>query len=91
MCESISVLARSSLKEAAMPQHQFYAHASAEEAGRGHLVREASSFEDAAIRFAEDRYDAAEAGELKVIVRDADTGEQHCFCVDVGEGEVEPC
>ena len=70
---------------------QFYAHASSEGSGRGHLVKDAASFEDAAIRFAEDRLDAAEGGDLRVIVRDPETGEQHCFCVDVGEGEAEPC
>jgi hypothetical protein len=46
---------------------------------------------DAAIRFAEDRLDAEEDGQVKVIVRDAQTGEQHCFCVDVGEETAEPC
>jgi hypothetical protein len=72
-------------------EHRFYAHASGEGSGRGHLVKEAESFEDAAIRFAEDRLDAEEDGQVKVIVRDAQTGEQHCFCVDVGEETAEPC
>ena len=71
--------------------HQFYAHASAEGSSRGHLVRDATSFEDAAIRFAEDRLDVEEEGQVRVIVRDAETGEQHCFCVDVGEETAEPC
>jgi hypothetical protein len=70
---------------------QFYAHASGEGSSRGHLVRGASSFEDAAIRFVEDRLDAEQDGQVKVLVRDAETGEQHCFCVDVGEETAEPC
>lgn len=70
---------------------KFYAHASSEGSGRGHLVAEATSFEDAAIRFAEDRLDAEEEGQVKVIVRDAETGEQHCFCVDVGDETAAPC
>jgi hypothetical protein len=72
-------------------ERRFYAHASAEGSGRGHLVADASTFEDAAIRFAEDRLDAEEDGQVRVIVRDAQTGEQHCFCVDVGEETAEPC
>lgn len=70
---------------------QFYAHASSEGSGRGHLVKDAASFEDAAIRFAEDRMDAEEDGQVRVIVRDTETGEQHCFCVDVGEETASPC
>jgi hypothetical protein len=70
---------------------RFYAHASSEGGGHGHLVKDAVSFEDAAIRFAEDRLDSASDGEVRVIVRDPDTGEQHCFCVDVGEESAEPC
>lgn len=70
---------------------RFYAHASSEGSGRGHLVKDAVSFEDAAIRFAEDRLDAAADGEVRVIVRDPETGEQHCFCVDVGDETAEPC
>lgn len=70
---------------------RFYAHASGEGSGRGHLVKDAVSFEDAAIRFAEDRLDAEADGEVRVIVRDPETGEQHCFCVDVGDETAEPC
>jgi hypothetical protein len=73
------------------PAQRFFAHASSEGPGRGHLVAGASTFEDAAMRFVEDRLDAEEDGQVKVIVRDAETGEQHCFCVDVGEETAQPC
>lgn len=41
---------------------RFYAHASSEGSGRGHLVKDAVYFEDAAIRFVEDRLDGRGRG-----------------------------
>jgi hypothetical protein len=68
----------------------FYVHD--RNAGRqtGHLVREAEDFHEAAVAFAED-WATEEAGDLSVIVKDCETGEEQCFVVHLGEGEAEPC
>jgi hypothetical protein len=51
-----------------------------------------SSFEDAAFEFV-DRWhpQADDAGEVAVVVTDFETGEQHCFRVDLESGEAAPC
>ena len=56
----------------------------------GGLVVEAASFEAAAIACLE-RDAPDEAGEAVVIVRDAETGQEHCFRIDLGTGATEPC
>ena len=75
--------------EAAM--HRYYAHAREEERGRAHPVPGAVSLQDAALRFAEHWTGADGGGEVRVIARDGDTGEERCFCIDLGGGEAEPC
>jgi hypothetical protein len=57
----------------------------------GHVV-EAEGFAQAAMSFIEVWHPAPDDGhEVTVIVLDQGTGEQQCFVVDLGAGELEPC
>ena len=57
-----------------------------------HLVPEAASFVEAALMFTERWHPATEEdGSVSVTVVDCDSGEQHCFTIDVDSGDVEPC
>jgi hypothetical protein len=56
----------------------------------GHHV-EGESFIDAAVAFTERYTPAVDAdGEVRVHVR-SQAGVEHCFVIDLAEGEVEPC
>ncbi len=72
-----------------MPQAaaRYYAHT---DAGHGHLL-EASSFEDAAISFAEAHAPLAEDDAVRVIVQAEDGGPEHCFVIHLDNGSVEAC
>ena len=55
-------------------------------------VLEESSFEAAAIAYVEDFHPpVGDDHEISVIVRDLDSGHQHCFRVDVDTGDTEAC
>jgi Family of unknown function (DUF5961) len=57
----------------------------------GHDV-EGRSYEDAALTFVESWHPAIDAdGEVSVIVRDAESGREECFRIDVEHGEAAPC
>ena len=50
------------------------------------------SFEAAAIAFVEDLpLTVDETPEIRVIVRDLDSGHEHCFRVDLDSGDAAPC
>jgi hypothetical protein len=49
------------------------------------------SFEAAAVAYVEDLHDLGDEPEISVVVRDVGTGHEHCFRIDVGTGEAEPC
>lgn len=51
---------------------------------------EGASFEDAAMTFAE-LWSPDAAGDLEVIVEDADSGRRCCYRIDLGSGDAEPC
>jgi len=70
-------------------QRRFSAHCSNDDTVVSNFVTTADSFEEAALRFAE-RWSGAEEM-CRVIVVDTDTGEQHCFTIEVGQGLAEPC
>ena len=74
------------------PQRRFSVHGVEAAPGRALLV-EGLSFEDAALRFAEDQHIEAEDGEgdLSLMVEDCETGERQCFRIDLSTGEAEPC
>ncbi len=69
----------------------FSVHAVHEGAGASHTV-EGESFEDAAVNFVETWHPAESAdGDVSVIVRDARSGHEHCFLVEVATGAAGPC
>lgn len=70
---------------------RFYAHDRGVGRGSGHVVEGAGDFHDAAILFAETWAPADPAGEVSVIVKDCDSGEEQCFIVHLDEGEADPC
>ncbi len=73
------------------PQRSFYAHDRNAHRQGGAMINDADSFHDAAVAYAERQAPASEGGELSVIVKDCETGEEHCFVVSLDDGEAEPC
>jgi hypothetical protein len=70
---------------------QFAVHAAHEGAAGGHTV-EGASFEEAAVNFVETWHPVESAdGDVSVIVRDTETGHEHCFLVEVATGAAGPC
>ncbi|HZZ89828.1 MAG TPA: DUF5961 family protein [Caulobacteraceae bacterium] len=62
----------------------------AEHVHGGRIVAEAS-FEAAGVAFAEDWSHAEPDAEIRVIVRDEDSGEERCYRIDLADGETAPC
>jgi len=68
-------------------------HVRARDAGThgGHRVVEAG-FEAAAVAFVEVwAPEIADGGELAVVVRDIESGREHCFRIDLETGDTAPC
>jgi hypothetical protein len=64
--------------------------AAREDRGRhAHTLTE-TSFEAAAIAFVE-RWAAASDQALSVVVRDVESGHEHCFRIDLDTGDAAPC
>ena len=71
---------------------RYVAHTVADHGHAAHLVPEARSFVEAALLYTEHWHPAAvEDGALSVTVTDCESGEQHCFTIDVDTGDVGPC
>ena len=73
---------------------RFYAHTRTEGRPRDHLVPGAATLQDAAMIFAAHWLPlplADHDGEVSVIVRDGETGEEQCFTVHLDSGDAEPC
>ncbi len=69
----------------------FSVHARHLDAHDARVVQEAS-FEAAAVAYAEDLHVAVEEGDqVSLIVRDVETGHEHCFTVDLANGETTAC
>ena len=66
---------------------RYYAHTAT---GHSHLL-EASSFEDAALCFAEAHAPLAEEDAVQVIIRAEDGGPEHCYVIHLDSGTVEAC
>lgn len=66
---------------------RYYAHT---DSGHGHLL-EASSYEDAAICFAEAHAPMADDDAVRVVVQATDGGPEHCFVIHLHSGTVEAC
>jgi hypothetical protein len=55
-------------------------------------VVQEETFEAAAVAYAEDLHVAPESGDaVSLIVRDLETGHEHCFTVDLGTGKTDAC
>jgi hypothetical protein len=52
---------------------------------------EARSFEAAAVTYVEDLHVLGDDQEIRVIVREVDTHQEHCFRIDLERGEAAPC
>ncbi len=53
---------------------------------------EESSFEAAAVAYVEDFHPpVGDSDDISVIVREIETGHEHCFRIDLGTGETAPC
>lgn len=69
----------------------FSVHARHVDAHHARVIQEAS-FEAAAVAYAEDLHVPVDEGdEVSLIVRDLETGHEHCFKVDLASGGTEPC
>jgi hypothetical protein len=82
-------------KTAAVPANddrRFSVHARHEDSHHARVIRE-PSFEAAAAAYIEDRPVSIgdDDSEISVIVRDLDSGHEHCFRVDLDSGETQPC
>ena len=53
---------------------------------------EEPSFEAAAVAYVEDLHDIpGDGAEVSVIVRELESGHEHCFRIDLESGETSPC
>jgi hypothetical protein len=52
---------------------------------------EEASFEAAAVAYLEDLHELGDEHELSLIVRDVETGHEHCFRIDLDSGETTAC
>ncbi len=77
-----------------MPQalelRRFRVHARHVEAHHARVLEE-SSFEAAAIAYVEDLHPPGDEREISVIVRDLDSGHEHCFRIDLESGDAASC
>ncbi len=60
------------------------------EAHHARLLHE-RTFEAAAVAYVEDLQNLVDEPEISVIVRDVDSGHEHCFRVDLDSGEAATC
>ena len=72
-------------------QNRYYAYADGVGRGHGHVI-EAGSHEAAAIGYAEIYSPPVDSdGDVKIIVTSLDEGREHCFTVDLSEGDARSC
>ncbi len=69
---------------------EFAVHARHVDAHHARTLEE-RSFEAAAVAYVEDLHDIGNEHEISVIVRDLDSGHEHCFMIDLDSGETQPC
>ena len=77
-----------------MPQasesRRFSVHARHVEAHHARVLEE-RSFEAAAVAYAEDLHAIGDEYEISVIVRELDSGHEHCFRIDLESGDTAAC
>ena len=73
------------------PERRFSAHAVTDHQQRAWEVT-GDDFETAAFQFVERWHPTPdEDGDVEVMVTDSETGERHCFRIDLRSGDAEPC
>lgn len=79
------------MSTAAAQERTFHVHARHEGRHASHRI-EGRSFEEAAVAFVERWAPAVDAdGDVSVLVAEGDTGAEHCFTVNLLEGDATPC
>lgn len=72
-------------------QHRYFAYAEGVGRAHGHVI-EAPSFEAAAVGYTEIYAPPVDADdEIRVFVAEMEGGQEHCFVIDLGDGQTEPC
>jgi hypothetical protein len=70
---------------------QFSVHARHIDRHHARVISE-QSFEAAAVAYCDDFGDGlGDAAEINVVVRDLDSGHEHCFRIDLETGQAGPC
>ena len=79
------------MTQTASDTRQFSVHA--RHVDRHHARRvEETSFEAAAVAYVEDFHPPlTNDREISIVVREVDTGHEHCFRIDLESGETAPC
>jgi hypothetical protein len=70
--------------------HRFSVHARHLDAHHARTLEE-HSFEAAAVAYVEDLHAMGDDEEISVIVRDVDSGHEHCFRINLGSGASTAC
>ena len=70
--------------------HRYSVHARHVDAHHARVVEE-RSFEAAAAAYVEDLHPVGDEPEISVIVRELDSGHEHCFRIDLDTGEAAAC
>jgi hypothetical protein len=70
--------------------HRYSVHARHLDRHEARILEE-PSFEAAAVAYVEDLHALPAEEEISVIVREIDSGHEHCFRVDLDTGEAAPC
>ncbi len=70
--------------------HRFRVYARHVEPDHARTLEE-RSFEAAAVAYVEDLHDLGGQQEVSVIVRDLDSGHEHCFRIDLESGAASSC
>lgn len=71
--------------------NRFYVYAEAAGRAHGHVI-EAYSLEAAAVGYAELHSPPVNAGnEVRLFVAEMDGGREHCFVIDLDDGQAETC
>ncbi|WP_415289082.1 DUF5961 family protein [Brevundimonas sp. S1H14] len=72
-------------------QHRYFAYSEGLGRAHGHILK-AGSLEAAAVGYTELYSPPVDAGdEIRIFVAELDGGREHCFVIDLGDGQAEPC
>lgn len=71
--------------------NRFFVYAEGAGRAHGHVI-EASSFEAAAVGYAELYFPPVDAGnDVRLFVADMEGGREHCFVINLEDGQAETC